>query len=134
MGVTRRIKEMFSPHMEGIHCMAHDFMTLIIHTLTHLFVMSKIENLLQFFKFFSHSQKCRHEFVKLSKLMDIKGSKTLKNIKTCWISILNPTKWKFVEYKTLLTRMIRDTHMKFLKHKLTLICYVICPFCSVLHE
>jgi hypothetical protein len=54
-------------------------------------------------------------------LMDIKGSKILKNIKTYWISMLNPTKWKFVEYKILLTRMVRDTHMKFLKHKLTLI-------------
>jgi hypothetical protein len=49
MPVTTRIKEMFSPHMEGIHCMAHDFMNLVIHTLAHLFVTSKIEFFLQFF-------------------------------------------------------------------------------------
>jgi hypothetical protein len=115
---------MFSPHMEGIHCMAHDFMNLVIHTLIHLFMMSKIEILLQKFYFFSHSQKCHHKFVKLSKLMDIKGNKIFKNIKMCWISMLSPTKWKFAEYKTLFTRMVRDTHMKFLQPKLTLVCYV----------
>jgi hypothetical protein len=134
MGVTTRIKEMFWPHMEGIHCMAHDFMNVVIHTFTHLFVTSKIDNLLQNFYFFSHSKKWHHEFVKLSKLMAIKGNKIFKNIKTCWILTLNPTKWKFAEYKTLLTRMVRNTHMKFLKPKLTLIFYVMCPFCSAFHD
>ncbi len=53
---------MFSPHMEGIHCITHDFMN-FIHTLTHLFMMSKIEkivaNFLFLFELEMSSQVCQ---------------------------------------------------------------------------
>jgi hypothetical protein len=68
-----------------------------------------IKNWIFFAIFFSpHNKKCHHKFIKLSKLMDIKNNKIFKNIKMCWISMLSPTKWKFVEYKTLFTSMVRD--------------------------
>lgn len=48
------------------------------------------------------------ELSKLVKIMKAKGNKLLKNIKTKWISMLDPTKEVMVEYCTLIVKMALD--------------------------
>jgi hypothetical protein len=45
--------------------------------------------------------------------METKCLKLLKNVKTKWISMLSPTKWVMVEYKTLLMKMTLDMGANF---------------------
>jgi hypothetical protein len=48
------------------------------------------------------------EFTNPVKLMETNGVKILKNVKTCWISMLNLIQCVMVEYKTLLVKMTFD--------------------------
>jgi uncharacterized membrane protein len=57
---------------------------------------------------FSKSPKRHLEFTKLAKLMETKGAKILKNVKTCWIFILLFVRHVMVEYKTLLIKVTLD--------------------------
>ncbi len=45
------------------------------------------------------------EFCKLAEILQTKGLKFLKNVKTYWISMLNPLKGVMVEYKSLIVKM-----------------------------
>ncbi len=70
------------------------------------------------------------EYTKLAKLIETKGAKILKNVKTHWIFILSPIWHVMVEYKTLLMKMALDASINekakvvFLKDNFDLICDV----------
>ncbi len=77
-----------------------------VQIMLHLQMVSRFEGLLQnVYNYFSKSPKRHLEFTKLAKLMEPKGAKILKNVKTRSISMLNPTWHVMVEYKTLLVQM-----------------------------
>ncbi len=57
------------------------------------------------YSYFSSSPKQHLEFIKLVKIVEIGGLKILRNVKTCWILILEPLKCVLVEYKTLNVKM-----------------------------
>ena len=64
---------------------------LAVQTLSDLPVVGRIEDMLQtLYAFFAHSPKRHLEFVKLAELMQAKGLKIWKNVKTRWISMLSP--------------------------------------------
>jgi hypothetical protein len=63
-----------------------------------------------FYNFFGHNLKWHHEFFKPLKLVDTKGNKIFKNIKMHWISTFSLTKWIFLEYKTLLAKMLGNAY------------------------
>jgi hypothetical protein len=79
-----------APFVIGVHCMAH-FINLVVQILRSL--VKKIESLISsIYNYFIHSPKCHLEVIKLAKLLDCKGNKFLKNIKTQWILMLSPSK------------------------------------------
>jgi hypothetical protein len=49
------------------------------------------------------------EFLKLAEVMETKGLKILRNIKTQWISMLSPVVRIMNEYQTLIIKMHQDT-------------------------
>jgi hypothetical protein len=59
--------------------------------------------------YFAHSSKCHLEASKLVELLECKGNKIFKNIKTCWISILSFSKRIFNEYKTLVVKIVEES-------------------------
>jgi len=72
--------------------------------------VGQIEGMLQdLYTYFSHSPKWHLEFVKLSEVIQIKGLKILKNIKTWWLSMLSPIVRVMNEYRMLLMKMEQDS-------------------------
>jgi hypothetical protein len=68
-----------------------------------------LENLLQtLLAYFNKNPKKHLELIKLVKTMKAKGNKLSKNIKTKWISMLDPTKQVMVEYCILVMKMALD--------------------------
>ncbi len=57
---------------------------------------------------FQESPKRHLELSKLIEIMETHGNKLLKNVKTCWISMLEPTKWVMNEYCILVVKMVLD--------------------------
>jgi hypothetical protein len=55
--------------------------------------------------FFLHSPNKFLKFQKLANLINIKGNKLLRKVKTQWISMLSPTKRVYVEYCPLIIKM-----------------------------
>jgi hypothetical protein len=79
---------------------------LVVQTLSDLPVVSQIEDLLQsLYAYFNKSPKQHLQFVKLTEVLQSKGLKILKNVKTRWISILSPAVRVMNEYKVLLVIM-----------------------------
>jgi len=73
--------------------------------------------------FFCHSPKKVPEFVTLAKILETKGLKLLCNIKTRWISMLNPLKWLLIEHKSLVVKMYMDApKSKLVQDNLDLLC------------
>jgi len=78
-------------------------------------VMQSLSNLIFFYYFdvfmtnlhsyFSHSPKCHLKFQKLDAIAETNGNKILKNMKTQWMSMLDPLKRIIVVYKPLFTVM-----------------------------
>ncbi len=61
----------------------------------------RLENLLQtLYPYFSNSPKRHLEFSKLAEVMETQGNKLLKNVKTWWILMLEPTKRVMSEYSS----------------------------------
>jgi len=58
--------------------------------------------------YFSHSPKRHLEFQRLAQTLETKGNKILKNVKTRWMSMLNPLKKIMAKYCPLLTVMQVD--------------------------
>ncbi len=72
-------------------------------------IVKYIEDLLlSFYSFFSHSPKMHIEFFKLVDLMKTKGSKNLRNVKTCWVSMLSAAKQVMLIYMLLIAKMVED--------------------------
>jgi hypothetical protein len=55
--------------------------------------------------YFNHSPKRHMEFQKLVQTLETKGNKIFKNVKTRWMSMLNPLKRIMEKYHHLLTMM-----------------------------
>ncbi len=108
LGVTLQIYDVQALHSIGVHCIAHKT-NLVVHILSHLQIVSRLEGLLQtLYIYFSTSLEMHLEFTKLVKLMETKGVKILKNVKPCWISMLSHVQCVMAEYKTLLMQMALD--------------------------
>jgi len=60
------------------------------------------------YAYFSHSPKRNLEFQKLAYLVEIEGQQMLRNVKTQWISLLEPLRRIMDEYKTLVVKMCED--------------------------
>jgi hypothetical protein len=107
-GVTKQIKQNHAPFMIGIHCFAHR-LQLCAKSLSSLHVLGCIEALLlHSHSYFSHSPKRAVEFHALAQLMETKGLKLLKNVKTRWISCHQPLRRLLGEYKSVMAKMWAD--------------------------
>jgi len=108
-GVICQMQDNYSPHLEGIHCMAHRT-NMVVQTLFQIPIVKSIKDLLQsLYSFFFHSLKMYIEFFKLEELMKEKRKKILWNVETCWINMLSPTKKVMAVYTPLLAKMGKDT-------------------------
>lgn len=75
--------------------------------------MSQIEDLLKtFLAYFKFSPKKRLEFVRLVELMETKGLKLLKNVKSCWVYTVEPLIQILQEYRVLLVKMKANNDIK----------------------
>ncbi len=66
-------------------------------------MVAKLEELFQSFYFYFSSFPWWH--LDFTKIMEIEGLNFLINVKTLWISTLEPLKHVLAEYKTLITKM-----------------------------
>jgi hypothetical protein len=95
-----------------VHCMAHKT-NLVVEPLSNLPVVSKIESLCKnIHNYFSHLPKRHLEFTKLAEIVETEGLKILNNVKTRWISLLEPLKRVLGEYKTLIAKICEDATVK----------------------
>lgn len=60
------------------------------------------------YTYYNQSPKRHFECIKLMEVIQAKGLKVLKNIKTMWISMLAPFKQVHNEYKTFMVKMVND--------------------------
>jgi hypothetical protein len=125
-GVTHQIQSKYAPFALGVHCMAHRC-NLAFKTLSQLDVMSRIEGLLKSsHAYFKHSPKRHLEFVKLADLMETKGLKLLKHVKTRWVSLIEPLRRIIQEYRVLIAKMKADNDSK--EKSAQVICLPSCVF------
>jgi hypothetical protein len=59
------------------------------------------------YTFFVHSPKKHLGFTELAQILQTKGNKILCNVKTRWISMLNPTRCVMSKYKMLMLKMVK---------------------------
>jgi hypothetical protein len=97
----------------------------------------------QLYAYFTHNLKCHLEFYKLTKLVEKKGNKVIKNVHNKWINMFVPTKRVMEEYHTLLLKMGLDapieikvndnlTHLVDVEVLLSLSC--VFPLLEVVHN
>jgi len=111
-GVTTQMRQHMAPFMFGMHCMAHRT-NLAVEPLSNLPLVAKVEELCQsMYAYFSHSPKRHLEFQKLADLVETEGRRMLRNVKTRWLSLLEPLKRVMGEYKTLVAKMCEDAAVK----------------------
>jgi len=85
-----------------VHYLAHHT-NVAVQSLGNLTLITKIEGfILNTYDYFSHSPKRHLEFQRLAQILEAKGNKILKNVKTKWMSVLDPLKRIMVEYRLLL--------------------------------
>lgn len=63
-------------------------------------------------EYFCKSPKCHLKFTKLVEIMETKGKKILKHVKTRWCSLLLPLHRILSEYRTLVVKMALDEDRK----------------------
>jgi hypothetical protein len=86
---------------------------LAVEPLSNLPVVSKLESLCQaLYTYFTMSSKKHLEFHSLADIVETEGLRMLKNVKTRWISLLEPLKRVLGEYKTLIVKMCEDAALK----------------------
>ena len=86
---------------------------LAMQTLSNLSLVAKVETLCErLYNYFRVSPKRHLEFTKLVDVVETGGLKLLRNVKTQWISVLEPLKRIMLEYKTLIVKMAEDTVVK----------------------
>ena len=82
---------------------------LAVKTLSSLPVVNRIEDLLQtLHSYFARSPKRHLEFVKLAEILETKGLKILRQVKTRWLSMMSPAIRVMNEYRTLVVKMMED--------------------------
>jgi hypothetical protein len=82
---------------------------LAIKTLSGLLVVNRIEDFLQtLHSYFARSPKRHLEYVKLAEVLQTKGLKILKQVKTWWLSMMSPAIRAMNEYRTLVVKMMED--------------------------
>ena len=92
--------------------MAHKT-NLAVEPLSNLPLVNKIKSLCKsMHSYFSHSPKQHLEFTKLAEIMEREGLKIVNNVKTRWISLLEPLKCVLGKYKTLIIKMCKDAAIK----------------------
>jgi len=80
-----------------------------IHDFVYLGNNYNIENLIQnHHTYFFHSPKRHLELIRLTNMMETKGLKMLKNVKTRWISLLCSVWIILSKYMPLLAKMFMD--------------------------
>ncbi len=60
------------------------------------------------YTYYNQSPKRHFEHIKLMEMIQAKGLKSLKNIKTMWIFMLAPFTQVHNEYKTFMVKMVND--------------------------
>ena len=80
-----------------------------VEPLSNLPIVGKYESLCQsMYAYFSPSPKQHFEFQKLDDVMETEWLNMLRNVKTCWISVLEPLRRIMGEYITLIYKMAED--------------------------
>ena len=104
-GKTKQLLEKWTPFGVGVHCYAHR-LNLAYKILCKLGLFHEAGEMLKVcYAYFSHSPKKVVEFRELALLMETKCNKMLKNVKTRWISIIEPLRCLLAEYQTLMAKM-----------------------------
>ena len=86
---------------------------LAVEVLSQLPIINGIEELLSdIYTFFCKSPKKHLEFVQLAALLDSKGNKILRNVKTRWLSMLAPAVRILNEYRPLLVEFQKHTEVR----------------------
>jgi hypothetical protein len=86
---------------------------LVVEPLSNLSIVGKCESLCQSMSaYFSLSPKKHLEFQKFADIVEIEGLNMLRNVKTCWILVLEPLRKIMGEYKTLICKMAEDDAKK----------------------
>jgi hypothetical protein len=102
----------FAPFSTGVHCHAHKI-NLAVKTLSQLSIFHSIEEVMRVaYSYFSHSPKKFDEYKSWASTIDTKGLKLLKNVTTCWLSLLEPMRRLQSEYCTILGKMETDSSNK----------------------
>jgi hypothetical protein len=104
-----QIQCQYGPFITIVHCMVH-MTNLAIQILLNLLWCLTLKvfcNICMFF--FSHNLKIHLEFTKLVEIMETKGNKILCNIKTRWISIINPIKHVLSKYHIIIMKITLDS-------------------------
>jgi hypothetical protein len=108
IGVITQTWEQSTPYLIIVHCVAHRT-NMVVLVLNKLSLVAHIEGMLQsLYVFFPHSQKKVLEFLTLAKILEIKGLKLLRIIKTLGISMFNPFKQLLAKYKSMVVKMYVD--------------------------
>ncbi len=91
----------------GVHCVVH-WINFAIQSLSNLTLFVQLEVFMgNLHSYFSCFPKWHLEFLKLV-AMETKGNTILKNVKTLWMSILDPLRRIMAKYKLLLVFMQVD--------------------------
>jgi hypothetical protein len=94
--IIKHINVNYAPFSIGVHCMVHRC-NLAFKALSSLGTMSSIEDMLQTcHSYFAHNPNRHLEFTMLIEMMETKGLKMFKNVKTRWISLAGTFKEDFV--------------------------------------
>jgi hypothetical protein len=104
-GVTTLLQKEDNPYMFGVHYFAYR-MNLAVESLSNLPIVGKCESLCQsMYAYFSLSLKKHLECQKLVDVVETEGLNMLRNVKTHWISVLEPLRRILGEYKILICKM-----------------------------
>ncbi len=131
---TRPIKQIntnYAPFSIGVHYMAHK-RNLAFKTLSTLGIINNIEDLLwNHHAYFAHNPKGHLEFIKLTNMRETKRLKMFKNMKPCWISLLDFLRKLLLEYMPFLAKMSMDSNNNqvakvTLYPKLLYVFYIVC--------
>lgn len=88
--------------MQGVHYVNHKT-NLAVKELSQLPIIHKIKNLLRMLhKYFAWIPNWHTNLIKLVDVMETKGFKILRDVKTRWLSMISPVKCVMSEYWTLI--------------------------------
>jgi hypothetical protein len=125
INVILQLEGKHTPFMLNVHHVTHRT-NLVVQMLFQLTLVAKIKLMLQFvYNYYSQSPTRSLERSRLSEFKEQKVFKILCNVKTCWISMLSPTKKIFAKYKSLIVHMFDEqTANTSTKKNLDLLCNV----------